>query len=57
MHQGREALGPDEMPLFAPEQYARLGFQFVPFRPDTLLGWIEGRELPTGRPVRWCQPN
>jgi ribosomal protein S12 methylthiotransferase accessory factor len=51
VNQGRRALGPDEMPLFAPEQYADPTFDFVPFRPDTFLGWVEGSELLTGEPV------
>jgi ribosomal protein S12 methylthiotransferase accessory factor len=51
VRQGHRALGPHEMPLFAPEQYARPKFCFLPFRPDTLLGWIEGSELLTGCPI------
>lgn len=49
--QGRRALGPLELPLFAPEQYARPGFGYVPFEPDTPLSWIEGNDLLTGDPV------
>src|SRR5205823_9890492 len=33
--QGLSALGPDEIPLFAAEQYERAGFGFVPFRPES----------------------
>lgn len=51
MRQGRRALGPDELPLFAPEQYACPEFAYVPFRPDSNLGWIEGGELLTGDAV------
>jgi ribosomal protein S12 methylthiotransferase accessory factor len=39
------------MPLFAPEQYATPQFDYVPFRPDSFLGWTEGRELLTGNPI------
>jgi ribosomal protein S12 methylthiotransferase accessory factor len=48
VRQGRRALGPQEVPLFAPEQYAQPRFDYTRFRPDTLLGWVEGRELLTG---------
>ena len=49
--QGRRALGPDELPLFAREQYRRPDFKYAPFQPDTFLGWVEGRELLTGNPI------
>ncbi len=48
---GRAALGPDRLPLFAPEQYGTPGFPFVPFRPHTRIRWIEGNELLTGDPI------
>lgn len=51
VRQGRRALGPDELPLFAPEQYADPEFHYLPFRPDTHLCWIEGSELLTGDAV------
>ena len=35
---GIPALSPADLPLFAPEQYARPGFPYAPFRRDTLLG-------------------
>jgi len=49
--EGRRALGPDELPLFAPEQYARPNFAYTPFEADTPLRWIEGRDLLSGEPV------
>jgi ribosomal protein S12 methylthiotransferase accessory factor len=48
---GHRALGPDELPLFASEQYAQNGFRFVPFRPDTPLRWIRAKRLLTGERV------
>jgi ribosomal protein S12 methylthiotransferase accessory factor len=48
---GCSALGPREMPIFAPEQYARQGFEYSPFCEDTFLGWVEGTELLTGGPI------
>jgi ribosomal protein S12 methylthiotransferase accessory factor len=48
VRRGHQALGPHEMPLFSPEQYTSPGFDYVPFRPDTFLGWVEGKELLTG---------
>ena len=48
---GLRALAPAELPLFAPEQYARAGFEYVPFESDTRLRWVEGARLCTGQPV------
>ncbi len=48
---GYRALGPDDLPLFAPEQYAKPGFGFVPFRPDSRLKWIQGTELLSLSPI------
>jgi ribosomal protein S12 methylthiotransferase accessory factor len=48
---GRRGLAPAELPLFAPEQYARPGFDFVPFCPDTWLGWVRGSELLSGEEI------
>lgn len=48
---GLDALGPGELPLFAPEQYGRRGFRFEPFLPDTPLRWLRARRLLTGEPV------
>jgi ribosomal protein S12 methylthiotransferase accessory factor len=49
--QGRQALGPDDLPLFAAEQYSRPGFPYEPFRPETHLRWIEGIDLLTEQPI------
>src|SRR5687768_4256185 len=51
MRRGIEALGPDDVPLFAREQYALEAFEYQPFRPDSFLAWIEGRDLLTGESV------
>jgi ribosomal protein S12 methylthiotransferase accessory factor len=48
---GHNAIGPDELPLFAAEQYASKGFGFVPFQPDTPVRWIRGFWLLTGEVV------
>ncbi len=48
---GRRALGPDELPLFAPEQYASSGFPYQPFDASMLVRWIDGVELLTGEVV------
>jgi ribosomal protein S12 methylthiotransferase accessory factor len=48
---GHKALGPDDLPLFAPEQFTRKGFRFVPFLPDTPLRWVRARELLTGERI------
>ncbi len=48
---GRRALGPDDVPLFADQQYAAPGFEYMPFEEDTWLGWIEGSDLLTGESV------
>lgn len=49
--EGRRALGPEDLQLFAPEQLARPGFGYVPFRHDTPLRWITGTDLLSGEPV------
>lgn len=51
VQQGRRALGPNDLPLFAPEQYARPEFPYAPFCPDTPLAWVEGSEMLTGDTV------
>jgi ribosomal protein S12 methylthiotransferase accessory factor len=48
---GLPALAPGEFPLFAPEQYARRGFEYVPFEADTRLRWVEGTRLRTGERI------
>jgi ribosomal protein S12 methylthiotransferase accessory factor len=49
--EGRRALGPDALPLFAPEQYSRPGFGYARFATDTPLSWIEGSSLLSGESV------
>jgi ribosomal protein S12 methylthiotransferase accessory factor len=49
--EGRRALGPDELPLFAAEQYAQPGFAYSRFRTDMRINWIEGRDLVSGETV------
>jgi ribosomal protein S12 methylthiotransferase accessory factor len=48
---GRSALGPERLPLFAPEQHAQPGFAYEPFRRDTVLSWIEGEDLLSRSPI------
>jgi ribosomal protein S12 methylthiotransferase accessory factor len=47
----RRAIGPEELPLFAPEQYELPDFPFAPFEPDAWLAWVEGTELGEDEPV------
>jgi ribosomal protein S12 methylthiotransferase accessory factor len=49
--QGRRALGPDDVPLFANEQYAQSNFNYVPFRSDMELTWVEGTDMLTGESI------
>jgi ribosomal protein S12 methylthiotransferase accessory factor len=49
--EGRRALGPTDIPLFADEQYADPHFSYEPFREDTPLAWIEGTDLTNGEKV------
>jgi ribosomal protein S12 methylthiotransferase accessory factor len=51
IRRGHKALGPNDLPLFAPEQYSRNGFRFVPFLWDTPLRWIRATELLSGDEV------
>jgi|ERR671923_429214 ribosomal protein S12 methylthiotransferase accessory factor len=44
---GRRALGPDDLPLFAAEQYADPRFPYQPFEGDVPLRWLEGVDLIT----------
>jgi ribosomal protein S12 methylthiotransferase accessory factor len=48
---GRRALGPQDLPLFAEEQYADPRFSYQPFQADTPLRWLDGIDLLTGDPV------
>jgi ribosomal protein S12 methylthiotransferase accessory factor len=49
--QGYPCVAPDELGLFAAEQYAEPDFPYVPFTDDSYVGWIEGRRLISGDPV------
>lgn len=51
LEQGLNALTPEELPLFAPEQYADPRFPYVPFERGVPLTWIEGTRLGTGEKV------
>lgn len=42
---GFPALDPHELALYAPEQYAREGFPWVPFEHDTPVRWAPARDL------------
>ncbi len=42
---GRNAIAPEELPLFANEQYSSPDFFFQPFTRDTEFNWIKGRRL------------
>lgn len=49
--EGFNCLAPEEMALFAPEQYAESSFIYTPFTKNSLLGWIEGQRLLSGKKV------
>jgi ribosomal protein S12 methylthiotransferase accessory factor len=44
--QGYRVLRPENLPLFAPEQYAEPGFPFARWRENTYIGWVRGYTLP-----------
>jgi ribosomal protein S12 methylthiotransferase accessory factor len=48
---GEDALSPEDLPLFAPEQYAEPDFLFEPFSRDSYLGWLRGDRLLSGASV------
>ncbi len=48
---GVEAIHPDRLPLFAPEQYAVPSFRWRPFTPQSRVRWIRGTRMLTGEPV------
>lgn len=56
VNEGYPCLGPEDIPLFAEEQYCSGELLFERFREDSLLGWIRGRRLLSGEEV-WapCQ--
>jgi ribosomal protein S12 methylthiotransferase accessory factor len=43
------AVDPGRFALFSDDQYSRGGFPFLPFRRDTVVGWVEGFSIPDGR--------
>jgi ribosomal protein S12 methylthiotransferase accessory factor len=45
------AVEPERFALFSERQLAAPGFRFRPFSEDTVVAWVEGRELPSGRPA------
>jgi ribosomal protein S12 methylthiotransferase accessory factor len=45
---GPAAPAPESFALFAPEQYARPGFPFVPFTSVVRVRWVRGRRLADG---------
>jgi ribosomal protein S12 methylthiotransferase accessory factor len=47
---GRRHIEPDELPLFAPEQY-RPGTSYVPFLPTSRIAWVPGTFLASGEDV------
>jgi len=48
---GLRVLGPERLPLFAPEQYASPCFRFRPFNRDTPICWHPATELLSGEPI------
>jgi len=48
---GERALGPEDLHLFHPQQYAQENFPFVPLQDDLVLSWIRGTDLLTGETV------
>jgi ribosomal protein S12 methylthiotransferase accessory factor len=46
---GDEAVDPNRFALFSDDQYACSGFPFQRFRPETVVGWVEGFSVPDGR--------
>lgn len=49
--QGYRCLGPEDLQIFAPEQFARPDFPYVPFTDDTFMGWQKGHRLRSGEPT------
>jgi bacteriocin biosynthesis cyclodehydratase domain-containing protein len=45
----QEAVHPNDLPLFSPDQYRLAGFPFVPFRGDREMEWLRGTSLTSGR--------
>ncbi|HYO15211.1 MAG TPA: YcaO-like family protein [Thermoanaerobaculia bacterium] len=51
MARGHDCLGPGDIPLFADEQHERQTINYDRFTDDSFVGWIEGRQLLSGRSV------
>ncbi|MGW6864605.1 YcaO-like family protein [Streptomyces sp. NPDC054901] len=51
LRRGVPALDPRDLVLHSPRQYARPGFPFRPFLPDSPAHWVEGRSAADDRPV------
>lgn len=51
MSRGYDCLGPGDISLFADEQHERRAIYYERFTDDCFLGWIEGRQLISGRSV------
>ena len=49
--EGRPCLAPEDLPLFADEQYDSPHFLFKRFTEDTVVGWVEGQRLISGAPI------
>ena len=47
---GSHAVDPRELPLGSAEEYARIGGALVPYQPDLVIDWVEGRSLRDGQP-------
>lgn len=48
---GEDALDPQTLALYAPEQYQLPGFPFTPFTRDLPVRWARGRDMQTGAAV------
>ncbi|MBL7493702.1 YcaO-like family protein [Frankia sp. AgB1.9] len=48
---GIEALDPDTLALYSPDQYDRPGFPLLPMTADLVQRWAPGRDLSSGQPV------
>jgi ribosomal protein S12 methylthiotransferase accessory factor len=45
------ALSPAELVLYSEDQYRRPGFQYTRWNAEAQTSWIDGVELPSGRPI------
>ena len=46
---GEEAVDPRSLPLGSSRDYAGIGGELVPYHPDMVIDWVEGRSLVSGR--------